>query len=72
MTEEAWQGLVEQMRAGRIARLEDARAFLARRYGIVYHSVNGVWYQFQRRRTKWKTGRRRHQKADARQQEAFP
>ena len=36
-----------------------------------YESVNGISAQFKRRKVKWKTGRRRHAKADADAQAAF-
>ena len=36
-----------------------------------YESVNGISYQFKQRKVKWKTGRRRHAKADAAAQAAF-
>lgn len=71
ITPEAWAGLEEELRAGSISRLEDARGYLQERWGIVYESLNGVWWQFKQRRVKLKTGRRRHQRADAEVQEAL-
>ena len=71
LTEEAWAGLVEELEAGRIGGQEDARRYLAQRGGIIYKSVNGISSQFKRRKVKWKTGRRRHVKADAAAQAAF-
>jgi transposase len=71
MTAQAWAGLCAEMRAGRIATLEDARTYLEREWGIHYTSGKSVWDVFKRRRVKWKTGRRRHKKASAEQQAAF-
>ena len=64
-------GLEQQMRAGRITRLEDARQYLQRAHNIHYASVNGVWRLLRQRRVKFKTGRRRHRQADAGAQAAF-
>ena len=58
------------MRAGRVARLREAQAFLRDRHGIAY-SLNGVSPLFKRHRVKLKTGRRRHRKADTAAQAAF-
>ena len=58
------------MRAGRVARLREAQAFLRDRHGIAY-SLNGISLLFKRHRVKLKTGRRRHRKADAAAQAAF-
>ena len=58
------------MRAGRVARLREAQAFLRDRHGIA-HSLNGISLLFKRHRVKLKTGRRRHRKADAAAQAAF-
>jgi transposase len=71
LTPEARAGLEAEMRAGAIATLEDARRYLAERWGIEYASLNGVWWQLRRHKIKLKTGRRRHRKADAAAQEAF-
>jgi len=71
MTTAAWRGLQQQMKAGRISRLEEARQYLRAHWKINYASVNGVWRLFQQRRVKFKTGRRRHRQADAAAQEAF-
>lgn len=71
LTEEAWAGLTVELEAGRIGGQEDARRYLAQTWGIIYESVNGISYQFKRRKVKWKTGRRRHAKADAAAQAAF-
>lgn len=66
----AWAALEAEMRAGRVARLREAQAFLRDRHGIAY-SLNGVSLLFKRHRVKLKTGRRRHRKADAAAQAAF-
>jgi transposase len=71
LTAEALAGLEGEMRAGRIGTLEDARRYLAERHGVVYASLNGVWWQLRKHRIKPKAGRRRHRKADAAAQEAF-
>jgi transposase len=71
LTPEALAGLEERMRAGGIATLDDARRYLAERWGIEHASLNGVWWQLRKHKIKLKTGRRRHRKADAAAQEAF-
>jgi transposase len=71
LTPAAYTALEEQMRAGRVARLEDARRYLAEQWGITYGSVSGVWWQLRKHKAKPKTGRRRHRQADAAAQEAF-
>jgi len=71
LTEEAWAGLQGELEAGRIGGQADARRYLAQTWGILYESVNGISYQFKRRRVKWKMGRRRHANADADMQAAF-
>ena len=71
MTAEAWADLEAVMKQGQIATLEQARQYLAQRWGIPSQSVNGVWWHLHRRRAKPKTGRRRHRRADAHHQEAF-
>jgi transposase len=63
-TPAAWAGLEAEMRAGRIAHLKEARAYLRERHGIGY-SLNGVWELLRRRKAKPKTGRKRHRRADA-------
>jgi transposase len=70
ITPAAWTGLAAEMRAGRIARLKDAQAYLRERHGIAY-SLNGVWELLRRRQAKPKTGRKRHVKADPAAQAAF-
>jgi transposase len=71
LTPEARGDLEAAMAAGQIATLKDAQAYLAARHGIVYASLNGVWAQLGKHKIKLKTGRRRHELADADAQEAF-
>ncbi|MDQ6905268.1 MAG: helix-turn-helix domain-containing protein [Chloroflexota bacterium] len=71
LTEEAWAGLQGELEAGRIGGQEEARRYLAETWGVHYQSIHGISYQFKRRKVKWKTGRRRHAKADATAQAAF-
>jgi transposase len=71
LTAEAAADLERVMAEGQIATLKDAQAYLAERHGIVYRSLNGVWAQRRKRKTKLKAGRRRHELADAAAQEAF-
>jgi transposase len=71
LTPEAWEGLMAAMRAGHIATMQDARTYLEREWGIRYQNGKSLWWLFKKHRVKWKTGRRRHQKADAEQQAAF-
>jgi transposase len=59
------------MTAGQIATLKDAQAYLAEQHGIVYASLNGVWAQLRKHKIKLKTGRRRHELADAAAQEGY-
>jgi len=71
LSAEAWAGLQAQMRAGHIATMQDARDYLEREWGISYKNGKSLWWLFKKHRVKWKTGRRRHQKANAEQQVAF-
>ncbi len=71
LTPEAWQGLLQAMRAGHIATMQDARNYLEREWGIRYKNGKSLWWLFKKHRVKWKTGRRRHKKANAEQQAAF-
>ncbi len=64
ITPDAWADLSAQMRAGAIGRLKDAQAYLRERWGIAY-GLDGVSKLFIRRKTKLKTGRRRHAEAAA-------
>ena len=71
LTPEAWQGLLQAMRAGHITTMQDARKYLEREWGISYKNGKSLWWLFKKHRVKWKSGRRRHQKANAEQQAAF-
>lgn len=71
MTKEAWAGLEAMMVEGHIGTLEEARLYLEREWQIHYKSVNALSWLFKRRKTKWKTGRRRHRKASQEQQASF-
>jgi transposase len=71
VSDEAWAALAGEMHAGRVARLKDAQRYLRERWGINYHSLNGVSRLFIRRKTKLKTGRRRHRRANLAAQAAF-
>lgn len=70
LSEEAWQALETEMKAGRIARLREAQRFLKERFSIAY-TIGGLSDLFRRRKTKPKTGRRRNRKASAEQQAGF-
>jgi len=71
LSPEAWAGLLQAMRAGRITTMQDARNYLEKEWGIVYKNGKSLWWLFKKHRVKWKTGRRRHKKANAEQQAAF-
>jgi transposase len=71
MTPEAWAGLMQEMRAGRIVTMQDARDYLEHTWSISYKNGKSLWWLFKKHRIKWKTGRRRHRKANAEQQAAF-
>lgn len=71
MTPEAWAGLMQEMRAGHIATMQEARDYLERTWAIRYKNGKSLWWLFKKHRVKWKTGRRRHRKANAEQQAAF-
>jgi len=68
---EAWAGLTVEMQAGHIASLQDAQEYLERHWGICYKTSKSLSAVFKRHQIKWKTGRRRHQKAKPEQQQAF-
>ena len=70
ITRAALAGLEGEMRAGRIARLREAQAYLREQWDIVY-SLDGLSGLFQRHKIKRKTGRPRHRRADAAAQAAF-
>jgi putative transposase len=71
LTPEAWAGLLQAMRAGHMATMQDARNYLEREWGISYKNGKSLWWLFKKHRVKWKTGRRRHKKANAEHQAAF-
>ena len=71
LTPAALADLETAMSAGHIATLKDAQTYLGEQHGIVYRSLNGVWAQLRKHRIKLKTGRRRHELADAEEQAAF-
>jgi transposase len=71
VSEEALDTLKERMKAGEIARLEEARRFLEERFGIHYKGVSGLSRLLKRHQIKLKTGRRRHRKASEEEQAAF-
>jgi putative transposase len=71
LTPEAWAGLLQAMRAGHIATMQDARDYLEREWGIRYKNGQSLWWLFKKHRVKWKTGRRRHKKANTERQAAF-
>ena len=71
LSPEAWAGLLQAMRAGRITTMQDARNYLEKEWGIVYKNGKSLWWLFKKHRVKCKTGRRRHKKANAEQQAAF-
>jgi transposase len=71
LTAEAWQGLLQAMRAGHIATMQEARNYLEREWGISYKNGKSLCWLFKKHRVKCKTGRRRHKKANAEHQAAF-
>lgn len=71
ITDEALAALDEAMKAGQIARLEEARLFLEHRFAIRYTGVTGLSRLFKRHQIKLKTGRRRNKQASAEEQAAF-
>jgi transposase len=71
MTPEAWEGLNAEMEAGEMRTLEQVRRYLAHEWDIHYANTSSVSDLFRRHKVKWKTGRRRHRKADAAAQAAF-
>jgi transposase len=71
LSAEALGALKATMAGGQRARLRDAQAFLRERYGIVYHSLNGVSQLCKRHNIKWKPGRRRHRQGPPAAQAGF-
>jgi transposase len=70
VTEEAFQELEEAMKRGEIATVAQAHSFLSAK-GVHYAHPESVGGLLRRRKVKLKTGRPRHEKADAEEQEAF-
>jgi transposase len=70
VTQEAFEELQEAMKRGEIATIAQAHRFLLRR-GVQYAHPESVGGLLRRRKVKLKTGRPRHEKADAQEQEAF-
>ncbi len=71
LTAQAWAGLMQAMRAGHIATMQEARDYLECEWAISYKNGKSLWWLFKKHRVKWKTGRRRHKKANAEHQAAF-
>jgi transposase len=70
VSEEAFGELEEAMKRGEIATIAQAHRFLLEQ-GIGYSHPKSVGGLLRRRKVKLKTGRPRHEKADAGEQEAF-
>jgi transposase len=70
VTQEAFEELEEAMKEGEIATISQAHRFLLGR-GIDYAHPESVGALLRRRKVKLKTGRPRHEKANAQEQEAF-
>ena len=70
VSEEAFGELEEAMKRGEIATIAQAHRFLLER-GIGYSHPESVGGLLRRRKVKLKTGRPRHEKADAGEREAF-
>lgn len=71
LSPQAWRDLEAQMRAGHLASLKDAQAYLRDHWNIAYASLNGIWNQMQRHHAKPKTGRPHHRRQQPDQQTAF-
>jgi putative transposase len=69
ITEPAWAGLLEEMRAGHIGGLHAAQVYLRERWGIGY-GIDALSKLFQRRKVKLKTGRPRHRRAPSTAEQA--
>jgi transposase len=68
LTQQACAGLLQAMRKGHIATMHEARDDLEREWGIRYKNGKSLWWLFKKHRGKWKTGRRRHKKANVEHQ----
>jgi len=71
VTPEAFEDLKEAMKRGEIATIGQADEFLRERHGVEYAHPDGVGQLLRRHKVKLKTGRPRHEEADALEQEAF-
>ena len=70
LSDDAYHQLCDQMESGSIATLHQAKDYLNNVWAIDY-TIPGLWWQLKQRKVKKKTGRRRHQKADSDQLQAF-
>lgn len=70
VNEAAWQALQKALEAGEIATYKQAQTLLAE-HNIHYKDETGVLRLFRRHQIKAKTGRYRHEKADAEAQANF-
>jgi transposase len=70
VSEEAFKEMEEAMKRGEIATVSQAHRFLWER-GVHYSHPESVGGLLRRRKVKLKTGRPRHEKADAKEQEVF-
>jgi transposase len=50
LTAEAWEGLLQGMRKGHIATMQDARDYLEREWGIRYKNGKSLWWLFKKHR----------------------
>jgi transposase len=50
LTAEAWEGLLQAMRKGHIATMQDARDYLEREWGIRYKNGKSLWWLFKKHR----------------------
>ena len=71
MTPEAFDDLQEAMKRGEIATISQADRFLREHHSVRYSHPDGVGQMLRRKKVKLKTGRPRHEKADASEREAF-
>lgn len=62
ITDDAWEGLEAEMRAGRIGGLNEAQAYLRDTWQIDL-GIDAISKLFKRRKTKLKTGRLHHRRA---------
>ena len=50
LTQLAWAGLLQAMRKGHIATMEEARDYLEREWGIRYKNSKSLWWLFKKHR----------------------